>query len=216
MKTDTQLQKDVMAELKWEPSVHASQIGVEVKDGVVTLAGEVSSYLEKWGAERAVQRVVGVRALAIDMTVKLSQMGKRTDTDIAASARNVLSWTNSVPIDTVQVLVEDGWITLSGEVVWNYQRSDAADRVRLLPGVRGVSNQISIKPRASAIVVKSEIEDAIKRRATSDTKTIVVDVTGGDVTLTGTVRSWTERDLVVHSARGSPGVRQVFDKMTII
>jgi len=216
MKTDTQLQQDVMAELKWEPSVHASQIGVEVKDGVVTLAGEVSSYLEKWGAERAVQRVVGVRALAIDMTVKLSQMGKRTDTDIAASARNVLSWTNSVPIDTVQVLVEDGWITLSGEVVWNYQRSDAADRVRLLPGVRGVSNQISIKSRASAIVVKSEIEDAIKRRATSDTKTIVVDVTGGDVTLTGTVRSWTERDLVVHSAWGSPGVRQVFDRMTII
>lgn len=216
MKTDTQLQQDVMAELKWEPSVHASQIGVEVKDGVVTLAGEVSSYLEKWGAERAVQRVVGVRALAIDMTVKLSQMGKRTDTDIAASARNVLSWTNSVPIDTVQVLVEDGWITLSGEVVWNYQRSDAADRVRLLPGVRGVSNQISIKQRASAIVVKLEIEDAIKRRATSDTKTIVVDVTGGDVTLTGTVRSWTERDLVVHSAWGSPGVRQVFDRMTII
>ncbi|KFJ09125.1 BON domain protein [Delftia acidovorans] len=216
MKTDTQLQQDVMAELKWEPSVHASQIGVEVKDGVVTLAGEVSSYLEKWGAERVVQRVIGVRALAIDMTVKLSQMGKRTDTDIAASARNVLSWTNSVPIDTVQVLVEDGWITLSGEVVWNYQRSDAADRVRLLPGVHGVSNQISIKPRASAIVVKSEIEDAIKRRATSDTKTIVVDVTGGDVTLTGTVRSWMERDLVVHSAWGSPGVRQVFDRMTII
>jgi osmotically-inducible protein OsmY len=216
MKTDSQLQQDVMAELKWEPAVHAAQIGVEVKDGVVTLAGEVSSYAEKWNAERAAQRVHGVNALAVELEVKLSEFGRRTDADIAQSAKNILSWTSSVPADAIQVLVEGGWLTLSGNVEWQYQRQDAADAVRYLSGVTGVSNQIAIKPSLSAIVVKSDIEAALKRRATADAKTIAVEVIGGDVTLTGTVHTWAERDLATRSAWGSAGVRSVVDKMNLV
>ncbi|MEO8341904.1 MAG: BON domain-containing protein, partial [Nitrospirota bacterium] len=116
MKTDSQLQQDVMAELKWEPSVHAAQIGVEVKDGVVTLAGGVASYYEKYNAERAAQRVRGVKALAVELKIKTSELGKRADSDIAQAAKNVLGWTTSVPADAVKVMVEDGWLTLSGDV----------------------------------------------------------------------------------------------------
>lgn len=216
MKTDSQLQQDVMAELKWEPAVHAAQIGVEVKDGVVTLAGEVSSYTEKLNAERAAQRVSGVQALAIEMTVKLSQFGLRTDADIAESAKNILSWSSSLPADAVKVLVEGGWLTLSGDVEWQYQRQEAADSVRYLSGVTGVSNQIAIKPPISARVVKSDIEAALKRRASADAKTIAVEVQGADVTLTGTVHSWAERDLAKRSAWGSAGVRNVVDKMNLV
>ena len=216
MKTDAQLQQDVMAELKWEPAVHAAQIGVEVKDGVVTLAGEVSSYSEKWNAERAAQRVSGVKALAVEMKVKLSEFGKRTDADIAESAKNILCWTSSLPEDAVKVLVEGGWLTLSGNVEWQYQRQDAADSVRYLSGVTGVSNQIAIKPSLSTSVVKSDIEAALKRRAAADAKTIAVEVKGADVTLTGTVHSWAERDLATRSAWGSSGVRNVVDKMNLV
>lgn len=216
MKTDSQLQQDVMAELKWEPAVHASQIGVEVKDGVVTLAGEVSSYSEKLAAERATQRVHGVKAMAVEMTVKLSALGQRTDTDIAASARNILGWSSSLPTDAVKVMVEGGWLTLSGDVEWQYQRQDAADSVRFLSGVTGVSNQIAVKPLLSATVIKSDIEAALKRRAAADAKTIAVEVEGADVTLSGTVHSWAERDLATRSAWASAGVRQVVDKMTLV
>ena len=216
MKTDAQLQQDVMAELKWEPAVHAAQIGVEVKDGVVTLAGEVSSYSEKWNAERAAQRVSGVKALAVEMKVKLSEFGKRTDADIAESAKNVLCWTTSLPEDAVKVLVEGGWLTLSGNVEWQYQRQDAVDKVRDLQGVIGVSNQIAIKPSLSATIVKSDIEAALKRRAAADAKTITVEVKGSDVTLTGTVHSWAERDLAARSAWGTAGVRSVVDKMNLV
>ena len=216
MKTDAQLQQDVMAELKWEPAVHAAQIGVEVKDGVVTLAGEVSSYSEKWNAERAAQRVNGVKALAVAMKVKLSEFGKRTDADIAQSAKNILGWTSSLPADAVKVMVEGGWLTLSGDVGWQYQRQDAADSVRYLSGVIGVSNQIAIKPAVSAAVVKSDIEASLKRRAAADAKTIAVEVKGSDVTLTGTVHSWAERDLATRSAWGSPGVRSVVDHMNLV
>ncbi len=216
MKTDSQLQQDVMAELKWEPAVHAEQIGVEVKNGVVTLAGEVGSFTEKWNAERAAQRVSGVKALAVEMKVKLSGSGKRTDADIAESAKNILSWTSSLPADAVKVMVEGGWLTLSGDVEWQYQRQVAADSVRYLSGVTGVSNQIAIKPSLSATVVKSDIEAALKRRAVADAKTIAVDVNGGDVTLSGTVHSWAERTLATRSAWGSSGVRNVVDKMTLV
>ena len=216
MKTDSQLQQDVMAELKWEPAVHAEQIGVEVRDGVVTLAGEVSSYVEKWNAERAAQRVSGVKALAVELKVKLSEFGQRTDADIAESAKNILCWTSSLPADAVKVLVEGGWLTLTGNVEWQYQRQDAADSVRYLLGVTGVSNQIAIKPSLSASVVKSDIEAALKRRAATDAKAIAVEVNGGEVTLTGSVHSWSERDLATRSAWGSAGVRNVVDKMKLV
>ena len=216
MKTDSQLQQDVMAELKWEPAVHAEQIGVEVRNGVVTLAGEVASYTEKWNAERAAQRVQGVKALAIDMKVKLKESGKRTDTDIAEAAKNVLGWTTSLPADAVKVRVEGGWLTMSGDVEWQYQRQDAVDSVRYLAGVIGVSNLIGIKPMLSATVVKSDIEAALQRRAVADAKTIAVEVQGGDVTLTGSVHSWAERELATRSAWSSAGVRHVVDKMNLV
>ena len=215
MKTDKQVQQDVIAELSWEPSVNAAQIGVEVKDGIVTLAGHVSTYAEKLGAERAAQRVSGVKALAIEMDVKLSGSGKRNDADIAGSAKNALQWTSSFPKDGVKVMVESGCVTLTGEVDWEYQKQAAAKGVRYLMGVTGVSNQIVIKPHVSLSAVKSDIEAALKRRATADAQQISVDVRGADVTLTGTVHSWSERDLAKHAAWGTPGVRNVVDNMSI-
>ncbi len=216
MKTDSQLQHDVMAELGWDPAVHAAQIGVEVKDGVVTLAGEVSSYAEKWHAEQAVQRVSGVHALAVAMTVKLSALGQRTDADIAASARSILGWMSALPPDAVKVLVENGWLTLSGTVEWQFQRQDAADSVRYLLGVTGVSNQIAVQPALAAKDVKSDIEAALARRATADAQAIHVAVDGGDVTLSGTVHSWAERELATRSAWGTAGVRHVVDRMNLV
>ena len=216
MKTDSQLQQDVMAELNWEPAVNAAQIGVEVKDGVVTLAGEVSSYSEKLNAERATQRVHGVKALAVEMKVKLSEFGTRTDADIARSASNILNWTSSLPTDAIKLMAEGGWLTLTGNVEWQYQRQDAASSVRYLPGVVGVSNDIVVKPSLSATVVKSDIEAALKRSAAADAKAITVNVHGADVTLTGTVHSWAERDLATRSAWGSAGVGKVVDKMTLV
>ena len=215
MKTDAQVQQDVIAELKWEPSINAAQIGVEVKDGIVTLAGHVSSYAEKWNAERATQRVSGVKALAIEMDVQLAGSSRRNDTDIARSAENALQWMTYFPKDRVKVMVEKGWITLSGDVDWEYQRRGAADGVRHLMGVMGVSDNIAIKPTVSLSAVKSDIEAALKRRAKADAQKISVHVQGADVTLTGTVHSWSERDLARDSAWGTPGVRNVVDNITI-
>ena len=136
-----------------------------MKSGVVTLAGEVISYFEKWNAERAAQRVSGVKALAVELKVKLSEFGSRTDADVAESAKNILGWTSSLPEDAIKVLVEGGWLTLSGNVEWQYHWQDAADSVRYFSGVAGVSNQIAIKPSLSATVVKSDIGAALKLRA---------------------------------------------------
>lgn len=215
MKTDKQIQLDVIAELGWEPSVNANHIGVEVDNGIVTLAGHVSSYAEKVSAERAAQRVAGVRALAIEMEVKLPGSDQRNDADIARSVENVLQWATYASPDNIKVKVERGWITLSGEVEWAFQRQTATDAVRRLMGVTGVSDQVVIKPKVSSSLVKSDIEAALKRRARSDAQKISVEVQGGDVTLTGAVHSWSERDLARDSAWASPGVRNVVDKMTI-
>jgi osmotically-inducible protein OsmY len=215
MKTDAQLKQDIIAELTWEPSVNASQIGVEVKDGTVTLAGHVDSYTEKCHAERAAQRVSGVKGLAVEMNVKLPGISKRTDADIARSAQNVLEWTTYLPKDAVKVKCENGWITLSGEVEWAYQRKSANEAVRPLLGAMGVSDEIKVKPRASMSAVKAEIEASLKRQAHADAQQISVDVHGGDVTLTGKVHSWSERELARNSAWAAPGVHNVVDKLTI-
>ena len=215
MKTDSQLQQDVMAELAWEPSIHATEIGVEVKDGVVTLAGDVSSYAQKWNAELATQRVSGVKALAINLTVKLVESGVRTDGDIATSARKVLDWTSAGESGSVKIMVEKGLITLTGEVDWKFQKEAAADAVRFLTGVVGVSDQIVVTPSVKASVVKADIEAAIRRAATADAKRITVGVSGTDVTLSGSIHSWAERDLATQSAWKSPGVRKVIDNMTL-
>lgn len=215
MKTDSQLQQDVMAELKWEPAVHAEDIGVEVKDGVVTLAGHVDSYPAKWNAERAAQRVSGVKALAVEIDVRLSGDVKRTDADIARSAENVLLWTTYLPKDSVKVMVESGWLTLTGEVEWAFQRATAAAAVRYLSGVTGVSDQITIRPGVIASAVQADIESAIKRTASKDAKNVSVVVSGSEVTLNGKLSSWAERESASLAAWRTPGVRNVVDNITI-
>ena len=215
MKSDSQLQQDVSAELKWEPSVQSAHIGVKVKDGVVTLVGQVNSYVEKWNAERAAQRVAGNKAMTTELKVHLEGLSKRTDADVAEAVENVLEWTSSLPAGAVKVMVEGGWVTLSGNVDWQYQRQTANDSVRYLMGVTGISDQIIIKPSVTATVVKSDIEAALKRTSIADAKQISVAVHGSDVTLSGTIHSWSERDTATTSAWGTPGVRNVVDMMTL-
>lgn len=215
MKTDNQLQTDVIAELHWDPSINPADIGVEVKDGVVTLSGHVSSFAEKWSAEHAAQRVSGVMALAVEMDVNLFGLGKRTDADIASSAESVLTWTTFLPKESVKVMVEDGWVTLSGDVDWEYQRVSALNAISSLMGVKGIIDHIKIATKVSKILVKSDIEAALKRRATKDAQNITVEVDGNDVTLRGKVHSWSERELATDSAWCTPGVNKVKDYMTI-
>lgn len=215
MKADDQIQLDVLAELRWEPSINAAEIGVEVKDGIVTLTGHVHSFVEKWQAERAAQRVEGVQALAVEMDVTLPGSTVRNDVDIARSAENALMWMTFVPSNAVKVLVEGGWITLTGEVSWEYQRRAASDGVRGLMGVVGVTDQIVIKHMPASITVKSDIESALNRRAHADGRKVAVEVNGTDVTLRGRVHSWSEHDLVTGCAWGSAGVRNVIDNITV-
>jgi osmotically-inducible protein OsmY len=215
MKTDSQLQRDVSAELNSEPSVHAEHIGVAVKEGVVTLAGRVDSYSEKCNAELAALRVVGVRAMTIELKVHLTILSQRTDGDIAESVWNVLDWTPLLRAGAIQVTVKDGLVTLSGDVDRQCQRQAAIDSVRYLLGVTDVSNQITIKPSATASCVRSDIEAALKRTSIADARKISVAVDGGDVMLSGTVHSCDERDTATTSAWGTPGVRNVVDMMRL-
>ena len=215
MKTDTQVQEDVLAELKWEPSVNAAEIGVEVKNCVVTLTGHVGSFAEKRDAERAAQRGAGVKALAVEIDIVLPGASRRSDADIARATDNALEWMTYLPKDSVKVMVEGGWITLSGEVDWQYQWQTAGMRVRHLMGVTGVSDQISLRPQVFLNAVKSDIEAALKRRAHADAQLISVEVNGGDVTMSETVHSWSERELARHSAWCTPGVRHVVDNINV-
>jgi len=215
MKTDAQLKHDVIAELNWEPSVNAAHIGVEVRDGIVTLDGHVDSYTEKLSAERATQRVSGVKALTIDLHVKLFGSSKRDDGDIARSAEHALQWTTYVSKDAVKIMVEGGQVTLSGEVDWDWQRRGAVDAVRHLVGVVDVSDRIVIKSKPSSTGIKADIEAALRRRAKSNAQNISVDVRGQDVTLTGTVENWSEREMAANCAWGAPGVRSVVDNIAI-
>lgn len=216
MKTDAILQKDVIAELDWDPSVNAAQIGVEVTDGIVTLAGHVESYTEKWHAERAAKRVVGVKGLAIEIDVSLPGSSKRNDIDIARSAENILQWMTYLPKDYVKVMVESGWLTLTGNVAWDYQREAAEVAVHHLMGVTGVSNQITLRPRVSMNLLETDIETALKRRAKANAPSISVEIRGTDVVLSGTVHSLAERDLARHSAWNTPGVRNVTNNIIVV
>lgn len=215
MKTDTQLQLDVNAELAWDPAIQSGDISVRVKDGIVTLAGHVGSYAEKMDAERAAWRVAGVKALAVEIDVQLGGDSTRQDVDIARSVKNVLEWTTYLPKDSVRVTVEGGWVTLAGDVNWEYQRQSAVSAVRYLLGVKGVYDQVIIKPTIFAPVVKADIEAALKRRAHKDANDISVSVDGADVTLSGKVHSWSERELATNTAWASPGVRKVVDNITL-
>jgi len=215
MKSDTQLKADVEAELRWDPSIHAEQIGVSVKDSVVELDGQVGSYYEKWAAERDALRVSSAKAVASEIKVELSSPATRTDEDIARAAKNHLDWSYSVP-DSVKVKVTDGWVTLMGTAEWQYQREEAERLVRALMGVKGVYNEITVTPKASAVDVKVKIEEALKRSAETDAAHIPVETWDGAVTLRGTVHSWAERAEAERAAWAAPGVKKVDDRITVL
>jgi osmotically-inducible protein OsmY len=215
MKTDAQLKKDVSAELDWDPSINATQIGVAVKDGVVTLTGHLDTYAEKHAIERAVQRVQGVKAFAVEVDVKLAPGHQRSDSEIAAAAESALKWHSLVPEERLQVKVEKGWVTLKGEVDWEYQRRNAEKAIRPLTGVVGVSNAITLKPTTSATNVADRIREALTRHAEHEAKHIEVVVSGSTVTLRGKVDSWPERTAAYGAAWSAPGVLSVVNELKV-
>src|SRR3979411_2428105 len=183
-RTDTQIQSDVLAELKWDSRVLPNEIGVAVKDGVVTLTGLVDSYAKKWAAEEAAHRVRGVKAVANDIEVHLAVFAERTDADIAAAAVRALEWDALVPIEKLDVTVSKGWVTLQGEVEWQFQKQDAEGVVRRLSGVKGVTNLIPVKPRLPPSDIKPKIEEALRRSVETDANRINVETQGSKVILT--------------------------------
>lgn len=203
-------------ELDWEPRVNAANIGVAVKDGVVTLMGHVPSYVEKIAAEEATRRVKGVRAIAQEIEVRLDGRGAPLkDDQIAEKSANVLDWDVSVPHRKVQARVQNGWVTLTGEVDWNFQREAAQRCVSNLPGVRGVSNSIAVKERATPSDIKDRIEKALIRHAETEAKGIRVSVTNGKVTLEGKIDAWHDREVAEKVAWAAPGVTAVEDRLQI-
>lgn len=214
--TDLALRQNILDELEFEPSIDAAHIGVAVEDGIVTLTGHVSSYWEKTTAENVVKRVKGVKGLAEEIEVRLVGLKGTADDEIAKRAVDAITWNVSIPRDKVQVKVQDGWITLTGRLEWQYQKNAAAEAVRGLAGVVGVANQIEINPRASVSDIKKRIENALKRNAETEAQTIRVIVRDGKVTLEGKVRALSERQAAERAAWSSPGVRAVEDRISII
>ena len=220
MKTDLELKQDILTELKWEPTIHAAEIGVGVKDGVVTLNGVVDNYSKKWAIVRAVRRVSGVKVVAEEIKVSPPDSYKRTDEDMAQSATNVLNWNSWVPRDRVKVMVQDGWITLSGDVDWYYQKEHAENAIRHLIGVVGVTNSITIKPPVPTVKtseVKNGIEDALKRNARllRDADKIQVEISGSKVILRGSVGSWADYEEAEYAAYCAPGVSEVENNLRV-
>ena len=215
VKSDAQIQADVLAELKWDARVQPNEVGVSVKDGVVTLTGYVDSYTKKWAAEERAHRVAGVKAVANDIQVRLPGSSERTDADIAAAARRALEWNTLVPADRIKITVSNGFVTLEGDVDWQYERDAAERSVRNLVGVKGVSNLIRVKPNTTPQDIKARIEQALRRIIEEDARNITVEVEGSKAILRGTVRSWAERQEAERTAWSAPGITSVDNRITI-
>ena len=212
-RSDVEIQKNVLAELRWDARLQPNEIGVIVKDGVVTLTGWVDSYLKKWSAEDAVHHVTGVNAVANDLEVKL--FGEHADPDIAASAVRALKSDAMLPADKIRVTVSKGWVTLRGEVSWQFQKEDAERVVRRLVGVSGVTNLITVKPQVTPVELEKKIKDAFVRNATLDANRITVEVQGSKAILKGTVRAWAEREEAARAAWSAPGITMVENQITL-
>jgi osmotically-inducible protein OsmY len=212
---DKVLRQFIIDDLNFEPSIDSANIGVAVENGVVTLSGHVASYAEKIAAERAVQRVRGVKAIAQEIEVRYPDQAKRSDDEIAQRALNILKWSVQFPADRIQVKVEKGWVTLSGTVPWQYQRLAAESAVRKLSGIRGVTNLIEIKPQVAASDVQRKITDSLKRNAEVEADSIRVVVDNDKVILEGKVKTWYERGLAKRAAWSAPGVTMVEDRLTL-
>jgi osmotically-inducible protein OsmY len=216
MKTDQQLRNDVLEQLRWEPSIHETEVATSVKDGVVTLSGYVDSFAEKYAAVRAIERLNGVVAVVDNLEVNLPSAHKRPDTDIAHAAVTALKWDITVPDDRIKMTVRDGWITLEGDVMWQYQKTAAERAVRNLIGVKGVTNLIALHPpKASVFDVSAKIKDALRRTAELDADRITVVARDGAVTLRGTVHSYAERRGAERAAWSAPGVSKVDDRIAV-
>ena len=215
MSSDLQLRQDVLDELEFEPSVNAAHIGVTANHGVVTLTGFVTNYAEKAMAERAVRRVKGVKAIAEEIEVRLPSDTKRADDEIAARAIDILKWQVGVPAYRIKVKVEKGVVTLTGEVDWQFQKTDADHVVHKLSGVIDVVNEIRVASPVHAVEVKEKIEKALQRSAELEALRITVETEGGRVILKGRVHAWYERDIAERAAWSAPGVTEVQDRITI-
>ncbi len=215
LRSDADIQTEVLAELKWEPRVQAPEIGVAVKEGVVTLTGWVDSYTKRWAAEDAAHRVRGVKAVANDIEVRLGTGGERPDAEIAAAAARALEWDALLVPERIDVTVSKGWITLRGTVNWHYKKQEAERAVRNLAGVKGVSNLIEVKSKMQPAEIKKQVEQALVRTAQTDAEHISVEVNDGKVTLKGTVRAWVERQEAERAAWRAPGVVSVDNRITV-
>ena len=215
MRSDSDIKRDVEAELQSDPSVDATDIAVAVKNGVVTLSGFVRKYMDKLEAEGAAKRVAGVVGLANDLEVRLPLSDKRPDPEIARDAVAAVKTQLPFSWQQIKVIVDKGWVTLEGQVEWNYQREEAERAVRRVKGVTGVINTIQLKPRVEPTEIKRKIEEAFRRSAEIDASRITVETNGGEVVLRGTVRSWAERQEAERAAWRAPGVTKVVNQIAI-
>lgn len=215
MKTDSELKKDVLSELLWDPLISETKVGVSVKEGVVTLTGHLDTYAEKVAAKRAAERVSGVKAIAVELDVIPAGLHQRSDTEIALAVEHALSWNTSVPQDRVKVAVEKGWVTLNGDLDWNFQRRAVERMVRPLKGVVGLTDNIQIKMLPIPHNLKERIQDALTRQAMREARRIDVSVVGSVVTLSGHVHSWAERNAAEGATWSAPGVSRVNNQLTV-
>lgn len=214
--TDIELRQTVSDALEFEPSVNAAHVGVAAKDGVITLSGHVATYAEKLKAEEVAMGVRGVKAIAEEIEVRPAGTHATADDEIARRVLEVLRWNTTVPDDRVKVTVQNGWVTLTGSVEWNYQRESASRGLQGLAGVRGVANTIRIAPKASPADLRNRIEQALKRQAELDALGIAVELTDGSVTLRGKVHSLSERRVAEQAVWAAPGVREVRDNLSVM